>query len=167
MNDATKGKTQKIFVTNLIVSLLTCLLLIIWLVLSLFSIVQIESQYVLVITIVPVIFFVLCNLVWRVDRVSNFQFPKRLPKKIFKALPGVAIILYLILMVYGSAIYPTMPIRHSSNTFRDKIGNEYTLEQFQDFQNWESAFMISVAILLLPLAALLPFYDKNSRTWKY
>lgn len=65
--------------------------------------------------------------------------------RLFYVAATVAGIAFVATCIYGISKYPAAPIRPRDGAFTDKLGKVYTEQEYQAFESWKQAMMLSGA----------------------
>jgi hypothetical protein len=57
----------------------------------------------------------------------------------------IAGVVFVVTAIYGIANYSAAPIRPVGSAFRDKLGNVYTVDEYNRFVTWKTTLMVSGA----------------------
>jgi hypothetical protein len=159
---------QRLYAINLRAALIFCGVMLAYFVLYSLSIIQVDSKYSLLAILVIFVVFLPINLLLKSKNKNHkLKLPDFLPKKFLRILPTTALIIFFVILIYGSLLYPGAPIKPDGSFFTDKLGAIYTYEQFRVFQKWEVAYIVSWSIAALLGIVYLPFFDGTSRKWRF
>lgn len=158
---------QKIYTINLVAILITCVLLIGYAFLSLFSIIEYGNRVKLWVTFLALFVFFGMGFALRSKNNNHvLQLPQFMPKILLTFFQIVTFVAFFLSMLYLGSFYPA-PIYQSGDTYRDKAGHEYTYAQFQESQKRELVYLTSFSVFALLITATIPFYDIRSKKWIY
>jgi hypothetical protein len=163
------SKIQKLYNINLLAAFAVSIIILIYLFLYTFSVIQVDSKFSFVATAVIFALFLPVNLfIWIQNTNYKLKIPRFVSQKFLKILPTATFIIFVIVLICGILVYPRAPIKAYGNTYIDKNGgSNYTYAQFRNYQKWEVAYIITWSICALQGIVLLPFYDRESKTWRY
>jgi hypothetical protein len=65
--------------------------------------------------------------------------------RVFYMAATIAGVIFVATSIYGISKYPAAPIRPDGATFKDKLGNHYTEQEYESFERWKRAMMLSGA----------------------
>jgi hypothetical protein len=163
------SKIQKLYTINLLAAFVVCVIILIYLILYVFSFIQVDTKFSLLSTLIILVFFLPINLfVWIQNTNYKLKIPGFVSRKYLKVLLIMAFIVFVTVFVSSSIAFPYLPITAYGNTYVDKNGGtNYTYAQFRNYQKWELAFITTGNILVLQGMVLFPFFDIKSRTWRF
>ncbi len=159
---------QKFYTMNLYAALVASFGLALWLIVVISSPLIIDSSVSLLLEVALFLAFLLLNLffyIWNKER--RLRLPQFISERSVKVYSATTIFLFIVVTACVFYSYPYAPIRPDAGSFTDKAGNTYTYQQFRNFQKWEVSYMTLWDICAIHAVALLPFYDKQSKKWKF
>jgi hypothetical protein len=65
--------------------------------------------------------------------------------RVFYIAATIAGVIFVATSIYGISKYPAAPIRPEGATYKDKLGNDYTEQEYESFEAWKRAMMLSGA----------------------
>jgi hypothetical protein len=159
---------QNLYTINFRIALTFYGVLLAYFVLYSLSIIRADAQITLLAIPVILVVFLPVNLfIKSKNKNYSLKLPECLPKRFLKILPSVTFIIFVLVFISGIIFYPGAPIQPNGSLFIDKVGTEYTYEQFRSFQKWEVAFIVSWSIIILFSIVYLPFLDATNRKCRF
>jgi hypothetical protein len=159
---AQKGNLQKFYSFYLSASLIILGGLVLLLSASLLSIIHVETEIAIVVSLVLLLIFTSLSFVLRSRNKSHrLEMPSYISARGLKFIRYAIIVFFGLVFAYGMLTYPYMPISSNGGIFIDKVGQQYSYEEFLIFKKWELALVSSWGFVLLQGAMFLPFLDRR------
>jgi hypothetical protein len=160
---------QKLYSYYFYFTMAICVVLALALLLSLFSIIKVNSVVGILIAILTIVVFGPPCLYLRSKNKNYFlKTPDYFSEKTFKVIRNTSIVLFVLVFALGILFYPYAPIKLGLGTFIDKVGREYSYREYIGFEKWELSFWFSWSIFALQNLIFLPISDgKTHKWWKF
>jgi len=159
-------KLQKFYSAYLSVALvLFGVLVILWL-LSLFSIVRIDTEIGILISFVLLAAFAPLSIILKSkNKNRSLKTPPFISEKRLTFIGRATMVFFVLVLAYGLLAYPAAPIKQDGVAFTDKAGQEYSYTEFLTFKKWELTLIFSWGFALLQGAVLLPYLGNRANKW--
>jgi hypothetical protein len=149
---------QRLYNLNFVFGAVVCGALAGIFLLSSLSLANVDNVFMRFVLMVLVALFLPLNLsLYFRSRKRNLIRPPFMSLRLHNYLSVGLIGMFLTVIAYGLYVWPYAPLEAAGSTFTDKLGNQYTAQQFISFRKWEVALITVGGIFAIFAMISLPF----------
>jgi hypothetical protein len=161
-----RSNLQKVYSFYLSAALVMYAGLFLLLVVALFSIVQIDTEFGLWITFALLLLFGPFSFYLKSKNQNrSLKIPPYISEKVLKFVRNTTVVFFVLVFAFGILFYTYAPIKPEGNIFTDKIGNVYSESEYLFFKKWELTFVMSWCMAMLQIFVFMPFFHGQIKKW--